>query len=180
MILHHGTCSRDGCSRLAVDADIDHDRPWAHGGNTNLADLRPLCPRDHVHRHRTKAIYRTRPDHTVEITTPTGFTSNPPHPSEPHAAAEQHRRTEWRPGSRARVCEHAPSSGARCPDVPAAMPDHEPRCASARRPSREHIPRFRGAPVGTPSEISRSWGSPRHHLAVSRSTTRTRRRPAPP
>lgn len=80
LILHHGTCSRDGCSRLAVDADIDHDRPWAHGGHTNLTDLRPLCPRDHVHRHRTKAIYRTRPDRTVEITTPTGFTSTAPPP----------------------------------------------------------------------------------------------------
>lgn len=80
LILHHGTCSRDGCSRLAVDADLDHDRPWAHGGNTNLADLRPLCPRDHAHRHRTRARYRTRPDRTVEITTPTGFTSDEPPP----------------------------------------------------------------------------------------------------
>lgn len=78
LVLQHGTCSRDGCTRLAVDADVDHDRPWAHGGMTNLADLRPLCPRDHVHRHRTKAIYRTRPDRTVEVTTPTGFTSTAP------------------------------------------------------------------------------------------------------
>lgn len=80
LILHHGTCSRDGCSRLAVDADIDHDRPWAQGGKTNLTDLRPLCPRDHVHRHRTKAVYRTRSDRTVEVTTATGFTSESPPP----------------------------------------------------------------------------------------------------
>lgn len=78
LILHHGTCSRDGCTRLAIDADIDHDRPWAQGGTTNLTDLRPLCPRDHVHRHRTKAIYRTRADRTVEVTTPTGYTTAPP------------------------------------------------------------------------------------------------------
>lgn len=80
LILQHGTCSRDGCSRLAVEADIDHDRPWAHGGNTNLTDLRPLCPRDHVHRHRTRARYRTRPDRSVEVTTPTGFVSDAPPP----------------------------------------------------------------------------------------------------
>jgi hypothetical protein len=78
IILNHGTCSRDGCTRLAVDAEVDHDRPWAEGGMTNLTDLRPLCSRDHVHRHRTKAIYRTRPGRTVEVTTPTGFTSTAP------------------------------------------------------------------------------------------------------
>lgn len=80
LILQHGTCSRDGCTRLAVDADVDHDRPWAHGGKTNLSDLRPLCPRDHAHRHRTRGVYRTRPDRTVEVTTPTGFVSNAPPP----------------------------------------------------------------------------------------------------
>ncbi|WP_435744893.1 DUF222 domain-containing protein [Microbacterium sp. PMB16] len=78
--VRHGTCSRDGCSRLAVDADIDHDRPWARGGETNLANLRPLCPRDHAHRHRTRAVFRTRPDRTVEVTTPTGFVSDAPPP----------------------------------------------------------------------------------------------------
>lgn len=78
LILQHGTCSRDGCTRLAIDAEVDHDSPWAQGGMTNLADLRPLCSRDHVHRHRTKAVFRTRPDRTVEVTTPTGFTSSAP------------------------------------------------------------------------------------------------------
>lgn len=82
LILHHGTCSRDGCTRLALDADVDHDRPWAQGGKTNLTDLRPLCPRDHTHRHRTRAIYRTRPDRTVEVTTPTGYTSTAPPPAD--------------------------------------------------------------------------------------------------
>ncbi len=77
LILTHGTCSRDGCTRLAVDADVDHDHPWAAGGKTNITDLRPLCPRDHVHRHRTKIAYRTREDKTVEITTPTGHTTKP-------------------------------------------------------------------------------------------------------
>ncbi|MFT4260393.1 HNH endonuclease signature motif containing protein, partial [Microbacterium sp.] len=64
--------------RLAADADIDHDRPWANGGTTNTTNLRPLCPRDHTHRHRTRTTYRTRPDGTVQITTPTGHTTRPP------------------------------------------------------------------------------------------------------
>src|SRR5690606_30523795 len=75
LILHHGTCSRDGCNRLAVDADVDHDRPWALGGTTDITQLRPLCPRDHTHRHRTRIRYRTRPDRSVQVISPTGFES---------------------------------------------------------------------------------------------------------
>ena len=85
LILQHGTCARDGCTRLALDADIDHHTPWARGGKTNLDDLRPLCPRHHVDRHRTRAVYRSRPDGSVEVTTPTGFRSSAP-PPEAHAA----------------------------------------------------------------------------------------------
>lgn len=79
LILQHGTCARDGCNRLAQDADIDHKTPWAQGGKTNIEELRPLCPRDHVHRHLTRAIYRSRPDSSVQVVTPTGHrTSAPP------------------------------------------------------------------------------------------------------
>lgn len=65
-------------ARIVGGDTIDHDTPWTHGGTTNLANLRPLCPRDHRHRHRTKTHYRTRDDHTIEITTPTGHTTTPP------------------------------------------------------------------------------------------------------
>ncbi|WCM54689.1 HNH endonuclease signature motif containing protein [Microbacterium sp. EF45047] len=78
LILQHGTCARDGCERLAAEADIDHERPWATGGRTNVADLRPLCPRDHTHRHRTKARFRSRPDRTVQVIMPTGKESSAP------------------------------------------------------------------------------------------------------
>lgn len=80
LALHHGTCSRDGCTRLAVDADLDHDRPWARGGTTDLTQLRPLCPRDHTIRHRTRVRYRTRPDRSVQVISPTGYTSSAPPP----------------------------------------------------------------------------------------------------
>lgn len=78
LILQHGTCARDGCTRLAQNADIDHETPWSQGGKTNIDELRPLCPRDHVNRHLTRAIYRSRPDRSAEVTTPTGFHSTAP------------------------------------------------------------------------------------------------------
>lgn len=78
LVLQHGTCARDGCNRLAQDADIDHKTPWAQGGKTDIEELRPLCPRDHVHRHLTRAIYRSRPDNSVQVITPTGHESKPP------------------------------------------------------------------------------------------------------
>lgn len=80
IVLQHGTCSRDGCTRLAIDADIDHITPWSRGGPTNLRSLRPLCPADHARRHSTAMRFRSRPDGTVQVTTPTGFTSDEPPP----------------------------------------------------------------------------------------------------
>ncbi|MFB7251271.1 HNH endonuclease signature motif containing protein [Microbacterium sp. NPDC056234] len=75
LILKHRTCARDGCNRLAADADIDHRRPWATGGTTNTTNLAPLCPRDHTHHHRTRTRYRSRPNGTIQTTTPTGHTT---------------------------------------------------------------------------------------------------------
>ncbi|MGN7861064.1 DUF222 domain-containing protein [Microbacterium sp. 22303] len=80
LVLQHGTCARDGCDRLALDADLDHDHPWSRGGPTNTSNLRPLCPADHVRRHRTRMIYRNRENHTVQVITPTGFRTNDPPP----------------------------------------------------------------------------------------------------
>ncbi|GAB6856896.1 HNH endonuclease signature motif containing protein [Microbacterium xylanilyticum] len=79
LVLQHGTCARDGCTRLAIDADLDHERMWARGGATDISNLRPLCPADHTRNHRTRMIYRSREDRTVEVTTPTRFrTTDPP------------------------------------------------------------------------------------------------------
>lgn len=80
LVLQHGTCSRDGCDRLAVDADIDHILEWSRGGPTDLSSLRPLCPPEHRVRHRTRIRYRSRPDGTVQVSTPTGLTTEPPPP----------------------------------------------------------------------------------------------------
>ncbi len=77
LILKHRTCARDGCERLAADAEIDHRRPWARGGRTNADNLAPLCPRDHRHNHRTTFRYRSRRDGTVQVISPTGHATEP-------------------------------------------------------------------------------------------------------
>ena len=79
LVLQHGTCARDGCTRLALDADLDHERMWARGGRTDIGNLRPLCPADHARNHRTRFHLRSREDRTVQVTSPTGFhTTDPP------------------------------------------------------------------------------------------------------
>lgn len=80
LVLRHGTCSRDGCDRLAVDAEIDHILEWRRGGPTDLGNLRPLCPADHRARHRTRLAFRTRGDGTTQVVTPTGLVSDEPPP----------------------------------------------------------------------------------------------------
>jgi len=75
LILQHGTCARDGCTRLALEADIDHEVEWSRRGTTDLRLLRPLCPPDHGRRHMTTFVYRSRDNGTVEVTTPTGYTT---------------------------------------------------------------------------------------------------------
>ncbi|QAY61512.1 hypothetical protein ET475_17105 [Microbacterium protaetiae] len=74
LALQHGTCLRDGCDRLALDADIDH---WCqfHGpkrGPTNIANLDPLCDPDHVIKDFTKVRHRRRRDRSIELEFPTG------------------------------------------------------------------------------------------------------------
>lgn len=80
LVLQHGTCTRDGCDRLALDADIDHILEYSRGGPTTGRNLRPLCPSDHAVRHRTRVRFRDRPDRSSQITTPTGLVSERPPP----------------------------------------------------------------------------------------------------
>lgn len=85
LTLLHGTCRRDGCDRLAIDADIDH---WCqfHGpkrGPTNIANLDPLCDPDHAVKDTTKVRHRRRTDLSVELEFPTGHrTARVPRPPE--------------------------------------------------------------------------------------------------
>lgn len=77
LILTHGTCTRDGCRRPAADAEIDHWREF-HGperGPTDLENLHPFCAPDHGRKGRTKLRYRLRRDGTVQVVSPTGYSS---------------------------------------------------------------------------------------------------------
>lgn len=79
LLLSHGTCTRDGCTRPAADADIDH---WIeyHGrgqGATDIGNLHPFCPPEHPFKGTTRLRYRRRPDGTTALHTPTGFQTKP-------------------------------------------------------------------------------------------------------
>jgi hypothetical protein len=52
------TCVFPGCRMPAVDCDLDHGRPWAHGGRTQTRNLAPLCRHHHNLRHHADWIYR--------------------------------------------------------------------------------------------------------------------------
>jgi len=87
LALQHGTCLRDGCDRLAMDAQIDH---WCqfHGpkrGPTNIANLGPECDPDHVIKDFTKIRHRRRRDHSIQLEFPTGHRTKPtpPLPDDP-------------------------------------------------------------------------------------------------
>nr|WP_274637986.1 HNH endonuclease signature motif containing protein [Microbacterium bovistercoris] len=80
LVLRHGTCLRDGCTRLAIDADIDHHCAY-HGrgrGATDIDNLDPLCDPDHAMKDTTRIRHRRRDDGTIEREFPTGHrTANP-------------------------------------------------------------------------------------------------------
>ncbi|MEV8268021.1 HNH endonuclease signature motif containing protein [Microbacterium sp. NPDC076911] len=80
LMLTHHLCVRDGCNRVAIDAEIDHWQEY-HGperGATNIANLHPLCGTDHRLKSRTKLSYRRRRDGSVGIASPTGFATHVP------------------------------------------------------------------------------------------------------
>lgn len=90
LMLTHHLCVRDGCNRVAIDAEIDHWQEY-HGpeyGATNIANLHPLCGSDHRLKSKTKLSYRRRPDGSVGITSPTGFATHVPWWRMPHDVPE--------------------------------------------------------------------------------------------
>lgn len=80
LALRHGTCTRDGCTRLAIDADIDHFCAY-HGpdrGATDIANLDPMCDPDHAVKDVTRLRHHRREDGTIEVEFPSGHrTTNP-------------------------------------------------------------------------------------------------------
>ena len=56
------TCVFPGCRMPAVDCDLDHRRPWAHGGPTTERNLAPLCRHHHNTKHRCGWTYQQLPN----------------------------------------------------------------------------------------------------------------------
>ncbi|MFF2675074.1 DUF222 domain-containing protein [Arthrobacter koreensis] len=67
-----GTCRFPGCSVSVTHAEIDHTKPFSHGGPTDHANLEHLCPKHH--RFKTLGHWKARQPEpgTIEWNSPTG------------------------------------------------------------------------------------------------------------
>jgi len=61
----HTSCAADGCDRPFAWCELHHRRPWARGGNTDLADAVPLCWFHHRRVHDPGYEHRYRPGGAV-------------------------------------------------------------------------------------------------------------------
>jgi hypothetical protein len=58
----HRTCVFPGCRMPAINCDLDHRQPWAHGGPTNTGNLAPLCRHHHNIRHHGLWTHQALPN----------------------------------------------------------------------------------------------------------------------
>jgi hypothetical protein len=70
--LRDGTCRFPGCNRPAARSDIDHTRPWEHGGPTDLDNLAHLCRAHHRLKHQTLWAVEQEPGGVLVWTSPAG------------------------------------------------------------------------------------------------------------
>ncbi|WP_435743065.1 HNH endonuclease signature motif containing protein [Nocardioides sp. SYSU DS0663] len=63
--LRQPTCTARGCDWPAYLCHAHHDTAWSHGGLTNLADARNLCPHHHARIHDPTYETTRHPDGTV-------------------------------------------------------------------------------------------------------------------
>ncbi|WP_344778402.1 HNH endonuclease signature motif containing protein [Gryllotalpicola kribbensis] len=103
------TCARPGCTRPGDDCDLDHRIDWALGGETDVANLNPKCPGDHVMKHETRWKVTPGPRGEDIWTSPGGrrywdHTADPPDPPVP---------TTWSP---APFDVHPGTGSAFCPE----------------------------------------------------------------
>ncbi|MCC3265087.1 HNH endonuclease signature motif containing protein [Arthrobacter gengyunqii] len=69
-----GTCRFPGCRTNAVISEIDHTKPWSHGGTTDHDNLEHLCRRHHM--FKTRGFWKARQHRPgiIEWTSPGGRT----------------------------------------------------------------------------------------------------------
>ena len=67
-----GTCRFPGCRVNAANSEVDHTKPWSHGGTTDHGNLAHLCPRHH--RFKTLGFWKAAQPQpgVMEWTSPTG------------------------------------------------------------------------------------------------------------
>ena len=78
VIARDRTCRGPGCHRDARRTELDHLTPWADGGETNAANLAPVCPRHHHLKHDAGWTTTRHPDGHTTWTTPSGRTHHRP------------------------------------------------------------------------------------------------------
>ncbi|GGF25895.1 HNH endonuclease signature motif containing protein [Subtercola lobariae] len=73
--LTHTECAFPTCGIPSAAAELDHTRPWSEGGETNFANLGPLCSSHHKVKHHTewKVEHDPAPPGSLLWTSPVGF-----------------------------------------------------------------------------------------------------------
>jgi hypothetical protein len=56
------TCVWDGCNESATRCEVDHQTDFDSGGDTDIGNLRYLCPQHHQHRHLEHVDVHEQPD----------------------------------------------------------------------------------------------------------------------
>ena len=74
VVLRDPTCVFPHCTRPSRSADLDHIDPWDHGGQTEPANLAPLCRRHHRTKTHHRWRYRAPGSGGYEWTSPDGHT----------------------------------------------------------------------------------------------------------
>ncbi len=76
----HRTCAIPGCDTTFDHCTIHHITWWRHGGNTDLANLIPICHRHHHLVHHRGWQLSLAPNRELTVTTPSGrvMTTGPP------------------------------------------------------------------------------------------------------
>ena len=67
-------CVFPGCRMPAINCDLDHRQPWAHGGPTKTSNLAPLCRHHHNLRHHTNWTHQPLPNGDHQWTSQLGHT----------------------------------------------------------------------------------------------------------
>jgi hypothetical protein len=64
------TCVWDGCNESATRCEVDHQVDFDSGGDTDIGNLRYLCPQHHRHRHLQHVDVYEQPDGTWKLKPP--------------------------------------------------------------------------------------------------------------